>query len=43
MNTRNGIIPAGIMLAVAPFAIATMISGAGVAYMSVRKKKEDEE
>ena len=43
MNTRNGIIPAGIMLAVAPFAIATMISGAGVAYISVRKKKEDEE
>ena len=42
-NTRNGVIPTGVMMAVAPFAIATLIGGAGVATMSMKKRKKEED
>ena len=43
INTRNGVIPTGVMMAVAPFAIATLIGGAGVATMSMKKRKKEED
>ena len=43
MNTRNGVIPTGIMMAVAPFAVAAVIGGVGLGGMSIRKKKREDE
>ena len=43
-NTRNGVIPTGILLTVAPFAALTLVGGVGAATMMVKaRKKEDEE
>ena len=42
-NTRNGVIPTGVMMAVAPFAIAAAIGGAGIATVSLKKKKREDE
>ena len=43
LNTRNGIIPTGVVMAVAPFAAVTLIGGIGVATMVMKKKKSSEE
>ena len=41
LNTRNGVIPTGVIMTVAPFAVVTLLGGAGAAF--VMNKKEDEE
>lgn len=43
LNTRNGVIPTGVVMAVAPFAAVTLIGGIGVATMVMKKKKSSEE
>lgn len=40
-NTRNGVIPTGVVMAVAPFAVVTLIGGAG-AVLFMRKKKDED-
>ena len=42
-NTRNGVIPTGIMVTIAPFAVATAIGGVGIASISMKKRKKEEE
>ena len=43
-NTRNGVVPTGVMMAVAPFAIITLCgcTGAGVIIAGRKKKKKEE-
>lgn len=43
LNTRNGTIPTGIIMAVAPFAAVTLLGGAGAVTMVMKKKKSEEE
>lgn len=43
LNTRDGVIPTGVVMAVAPFAAVTLIGGIGVATMVMKKKKSSEE
>lgn len=43
LNTRNGVIPTGVVMAVAPFAAVTLLGGAGVVTMVMKKKKSSEE
>ena len=43
LNTRNGAIPTGVIMTVAPFAAVTLIGGFGAARLSMKKKREDEE
>ena len=42
-NTRNGVIPTGVMVTIAPFAVATAIGGVGIASISMKKRKKEEE
>lgn len=43
LNTRDGVIPTGVIMAVAPFAVVTILGGAGVVTMVMkRNNKEDE-
>lgn len=43
LNTRDGVIPTGVIMAVAPFAVVTVFGGAGVVTMVMkRNNKEDE-
>ncbi len=42
-NTRNGVIPTGVVMTVAPFAGAVVLGGLGVVTYAGRKKREDEE
>ena len=39
-NTREGVIPTGIIMAVAPFAVVTLIGGAGLVTMVMKKNKK---
>lgn len=43
LNTREGAIPTGVIMAVAPFAAVTLLGGAGVVTMVMKKKKSSEE
>mgnify|MGYP004559640797 CR=1 FL=1 len=43
LNTRNGVIPTGVVMTVAPFAAVTLLGGAGVVTMVMKKKKSSEE
>lgn len=45
LNTRDGVIPTGVIMTVAPFAAVTLLGGFGVATIAMKKKKkhEDEE
>lgn len=43
LNTRNGVIPTGVVMTVAPFAGAVVLGGLGVVTFAGRKKREDEE
>ena len=43
LNTREGVIPTGVVMAVAPFAAVTLLGGAGVVTMVMKKKKSSEE
>jgi hypothetical protein len=42
-NTRDGIIPAGVLLTIAPFAIGLLLFGALAVFFIARKKKREEE
>ena len=43
-NTKRGVIPTGVVMAVAPFAVVTLLGGAGAASIVMKKrKKEDDE
>lgn len=41
LNTRNGVVPTGVVMAVAPFAVVTLLGGAGLVTMSMKKRKEE--
>ena len=43
LNTRNGVIPTGVIMAVAPFAVVTILGGAGVVTMVMKKNKKEDE
>ena len=43
LNTRDGVIPTGVIMAVAPFAVATLLGGVGVVTMVMKKNKKEEE
>lgn len=42
LNTRNGVIPTGIVMAVAPFAVVTLLGGFGAATIMMKRKKDEE-
>ena len=42
-NERNGIVPTGVLLTVAPFAIGLLLFGALAIFFIARKKKKAEE
>lgn len=43
LNTKNGVIPTGVIVTVAPFATATLLGVAGMVTLRMRKKTDDEE
>ena len=43
LNTRDGVIPTGVIMAVAPFAVVTLLGGAGVITMVMKKNKKEDE
>ena len=43
VNTRDGVIPTGVIMTVAPFAAVTLLGGAGAVTMVMKKKKSEEE
>lgn len=43
LNTRDGVIPTGVIMAVAPFAVVTILGGAGVVTMVMKKNKKEGE
>lgn len=43
LNTRDGVIPTGVIMTVAPFAAVTLLGGAGVVTMVMKKRKSSEE
>lgn len=43
LNTRDGVIPTGVIMAVAPFAVVTILGGAGVVTMVMKKNKKKDE
>ena len=43
LNTRDGVIPTGVIMAVAPFAVVTLLGGAGVVTMMTKKNKKEDE
>lgn len=43
LNTRDGVIPTGVIMAVAPFAVVTLLGGAGVVTMVMKKNKKEDE
>ena len=43
VNTRDGVIPTGVIMTVAPFAAVTLLGGAGAVTMIMKKKKSEEE
>lgn len=42
-NTRNGSIPTGVIMTVAPFAVVTLLGGVGVVTLMMKKHKDDKE
>lgn len=42
-NTRNGIIPTGVVMTVVPFAAVMLIGGAGATIVMKKKREDDEE
>lgn len=42
LNTRNGVVPTGVVMAVAPFAVVTLLGGAGLVTMSMKKRRKEE-
>ena len=43
LNTRNGVIPTGVIMTVAPFAAVTLLGAAGMVTMKMKKREDDEE
>lgn len=43
LNTRDGVIPTGVIMAVAPFAAVTLLGAAGMVTIKMRKKEDDAE
>lgn len=43
LNTREGTIPTGVIMTVAPFAAVTLLGAAGMVTIKMRKKEDDEE
>ena len=43
LNTRDGVIPTGVIMAVAPFAVVTLLGGAGIVTMVMKKNKKEDE
>lgn len=43
LNTRDGVIPTGVIMTVAPFAAVTLLGGVGVVTMVMKKRKSSEE
>lgn len=43
LNTRDGVIPTGVAMAVAPFAAVTLFGGIGAVTMVMKKKRDEEE
>lgn len=43
LNTRDGVIPTGVIMAVAPFAAVTLLGGVGAVTMVMKKRKSSEE
>lgn len=43
LNTRDGVIPTGVIMAVAPFAVVTILGGAGIVTMVMKKNKKEDE
>ena len=43
LNTRDGVIPTGIVMAIAPFAAVTLLGGAGAATIVMKKKSRKED
>ena len=43
LNTRNGVIPTGVIMAVAPFAVVTLLGAAGMVTIKMKKREDDEE
>lgn len=42
LNTREGSIPTGVIMTVAPFAAVTLLGGFGIAKLSMKKRRDDE-
>lgn len=43
LNTREGVIPTGVIMTVAPFAAVTLLGAAGMVTIKMRKKEDDAE
>lgn len=43
LNTRDGVIPTGVIMTVAPFAAVTLLGGVGAVTMVMKKRKSSEE
>lgn len=43
LNTKEGIIPTGVIMTVAPFAAVTLLGGVGAVTLKMKKRREDEE
>ena len=43
LNTRDGVIPTGVIMTVAPFAAVTLLGVVGMVTIKMRKKEDDEE
>jgi hypothetical protein len=43
LNTRDGVIPTGVIMTVAPFAAVTLLGAVGMVTIKMRKKEDDEE
>ena len=41
-NTRSGVIPTGVIIAVAPFAAGLVIFGGGAVYLTAKRSRDDE-
>lgn len=43
LNTKEGVVPTGIVMNVAPFAAVTLFGGAGMVTFAMRRKKDEDE
>ena len=43
LNTKEGVVPTGIVMNVAPFAAVTLLGGVGIVTMAMKRKSEDDE